>query len=601
MSAEVMAAVEEVLSLRPGVFLATIGGELLLLRRGLSHHSEAFGAPGAVKRAVLDLLARGACTTGELLAVGGPGEVPAFLGTLRAGGWIVTTVRHRGRDLYTMQPLCPESKAPEALPPDLVLSRFTVMRREGDGLVVESPLARARMLVHDARVMSLIGALVLPASPYAAPDSTPDAVAGSVPEAIAASVPVVGSVPVAVAGSVPDAVVGSVPDVVRRALPDAVWGALPDAAVRRVVRDLFRAGLVVAASGETGRDVEQWRPHELWFHARSRMGDGGYSGGFGRTTWAKGLHESLPARREPYPGPVVDLYRPDMATLRVSDRPLTAVVEERRSIREHDDEAPITADQLGELLYRCARVRHSFTREGVEYVSRPHPSGGSTYELELYPVVRRAAGLDPGMYHYDPHDHRLRLVRGPEPSVGRLLRTATSAAMMQAPPQVLLVVAARFGRLMLTYEELPYSLVLKHVGVLYQTMYLVATSMGLAACGLGAGEAGAFTEATGADYLTESSVGEFLLGSRPRDPSPDTSPERQNPPPATSPVRQNPAPATSPERPNPAPGTSPVRQNPPPATSPERPNPAPGTSPVRQNPAPATSHQGEDRGTTTAP
>jgi SagB-type dehydrogenase family enzyme len=67
---------------------------------------------------------------------------------------------------------------------------------------------------------------------------------------------------------------------------------------------------------------------------------------------------------------------------------------------------------------------------------------------------------------------------------------------------------------MWTYEEMPYAAILKHVGVLYQTMYLVATAMGLAACGLGAGEATAFADATGADPLVEGSVGEFILGSR---------------------------------------------------------------------------------------
>jgi SagB-type dehydrogenase family enzyme len=192
------------------------------------------------------------------------------------------------------------------------------------------------------------------------------------------------------------------------------------------------------------------------------------------------------------------------------------VVEDRRSIRAHDDAAPITADQLGELLYRCARTRSAVTRDGMEYLSRPHPAGGAAYELELYPVVRRVAGLAPGMYHYDSHEHRLRLVRAPGPEVGRLVQNAAAAAM--APmPQVLIVVAARFGRLMWAYEELAYALVLKHVGVLYQTMYLVATSMGLAGCALGGGDAMAFTEATGLDYTAESSVGEFMLGSSARD------------------------------------------------------------------------------------
>jgi SagB-type dehydrogenase family enzyme len=65
------------------------------------------------------------------------------------------------------------------------------------------------------------------------------------------------------------------------------------------------------------------------------------------------------------------------------------------------------------------------------------------------------------------------------------------------------------------YQSMAYALTLKHVGVLYQVMYCVATAMGLAACALGGGDSDAFAEATGLDYLAETSVGEFILGSRP--------------------------------------------------------------------------------------
>src|SRR5215470_14686816 len=53
---------------------------------------------------------------------------------------------------------------------------------------------------------------------------------------------------------------------------------------------------------------------------------------------------------------------------------------------------------------------------------------------------------------------------------------------------------------------------LKHVGVLYQTMYLTATAMGLAPCAVGGGNADLFAKATGLDPYSEASVGEFLLG-----------------------------------------------------------------------------------------
>jgi SagB-type dehydrogenase family enzyme len=446
--------------------------------QALSLAEEPLGTPDPVKRALLTRLAAGGGTRQELLAVPGAGsgtedDALCLIDALDAGGWLVSTVCFQDRDLYTMQPRAAPAGPPGGPVDDPVLSRFTVLRREADQILVESPLARAQMLVHDAEVTALVGGL-----------------AGGLPR------------PARPGAGCPG---------------DVTQGSFPAGVRDMIIRDLREAGLVVSRSrGEAERGASLWRPHELWFHARSRTGNGGYFGaGFGRTQWGKAVGEPPPVRRDPFPGPAVDLFRPDLARLRDDDRPLTAVLEERRSIRAHDDESPITAGQLGELLYRCARNRGSGSLDGMAYRGAPYPAGGGAYELELYPVVRRVCGLGQGVYHYDAHEHRLRLVAAPGPEAVRLLRGAIRAATMSAPPQVLIVLSARFGRLMWPYEELAYSLILKHVGALVQTMYLVATSMGLAACALGAGDSLAFTEVTGLDYTVESSVGEFALGSRP--------------------------------------------------------------------------------------
>ena len=81
---------------------------------------------------------------------------------------------------------------------------------------------------------------------------------------------------------------------------------------------------------------------------------------------------------------------------------------------------------------------------------------------------------------------------------------------------VLSILAARFQRLAWKYASIAYALILKHVGVVYQTMYLTGTAMDLAPCALGAGDADLFARAAGTDYYEESSVGEFLLGSTKR-------------------------------------------------------------------------------------
>ena len=106
------------------------------------------------------------------------------------------------------------------------------------------------------------------------------------------------------------------------------------------------------------------------------------------------------------------------------------------------------------------------------------------HELELYPIVHRCDGLEPGLYRYD----RLRASAGtpsvtpPAPGYPRC-RWRPSPPSMKQPPQVLLIVAARFQRMQWKYQSMAYNVILKNVGALYQTMYLVATAMGLAPCG----------------------------------------------------------------------------------------------------------------------
>jgi SagB-type dehydrogenase family enzyme len=94
-----------------------------------------------------------------------------------------------------------------------------------------------------------------------------------------------------------------------------------------------------------------------------------------------------------------------------------------------------------------------------------------------------------------------------------LLRdAAVSTAIAEDTLQVLLILTARFPRLAWKYQSIAYALTLKHVGVVYQTMYLAATAMGLAPCAVGGGDADLFARAAGTDYYLETSVGEFLLG-----------------------------------------------------------------------------------------
>lgn len=275
-----------------------------------------------------------------------------------------------------------------------------------------------------------------------------------------------------------------------------------------------------------------WDFHNLLFHSRSRLGRHDYLAiDHDIEQWS-----DFPVVKPPMSDQIVPLPRPNLGALISNDATLTEAIETRKSVRQYDDNHPITIEQLGELLYRTARIKELLSAEDwfgknwreqlsfeadIDYGElsrRPYPSGGAMYELEIYPVVRLCEGLSQGIYHYDALNHQLEQVIVTQDDIFALSGYGLLDLLKLnglGTPQVLLVITARFGRLFRRYRSVAYALVLKHVGVLQQNLYLVATNMGLAPCAIGGGDSDAFGQTVGLNYVEESAVGEFLLGSLP--------------------------------------------------------------------------------------
>jgi SagB-type dehydrogenase family enzyme len=81
-----------------------------------------------------------------------------------------------------------------------------------------------------------------------------------------------------------------------------------------------------------------------------------------------------------------------------------------------------------------------------------------------------------------------------------------------AAPQILITFAARFGRVSWKYSSIAYSLILKDVGVLMQTLYLMATDIGLGGCAIGITNIDLFAKMTGIEFHVEGPVGQFAIG-----------------------------------------------------------------------------------------
>jgi SagB-type dehydrogenase family enzyme len=337
-----------------------------------------------------------------------------------------------------------------------VLSRFAYCHRIEDEWILESPLSHAVVILHDIRAIAVLFLL-----------NQPQRVSD---------------------------VSGKVPDLSKK---DALL----------LFELLFNAG-VLSTADENNEALSQWEFHDLLFHTRSRTGR--HANPYGKTDRFVGKVKPPPILKPRMSGTKIRLYKPDIDRLCREDVPFIKVLEERCSKRKHGKSA-ITKTEVGEFLYRSARVRKVFKVNKFEFTNRIYPSSGAAYELELYLVINRCNGLASGLYHYSPLDHQLCRLSARTKAVDTLLKSAANTAHTKIP-QILIIVSARFPRMMWRYQSIAYSAILKDVGVLYQTFYLVATAMGLSACALGVGNSDLFSDAAGTNYYEETSVGEFMLG-----------------------------------------------------------------------------------------
>lgn len=436
----------------------------------------------AALRAVIDTLSGAGGSEGELVETvcrqGETSDISRFyyyLKRLDHHGWLVRSVLFEGSCLARSVPIA-ESAASEAglafaADSAYVLSRFAYCRVLDGETTLESPLSTHRIIFGHWLGLAMVGLLAAPVS--------------------------------------------------LRQLA-AAFPQISVAAIEGVCILLLAAGFIqptdsAGNSDESQNDsLQQWEFHDLLFHSRSRWGRNDMPAG--GTFRFRGQIEPLPACRPPASDDVITLFQPDIEELKNEDYPFSLIVEERRSVREYASQ-PLSLQQLGEFLYRTARVKQLHQpdiSQGRLYQcsQRPYPSGGAMYALELYLAVKNCQGLPPGLYRYEPLRHQLEKIVDLTPAVEQVIQEAQNATDRACTPQVLITMTARFQRTSWKYQSIAYSLILKEVGALYQTMYLVATAMDLAPCAIGSGHSDRLAQAAGLDYLIESAVGEFLLGSK---------------------------------------------------------------------------------------
>ena len=126
--------------------------------------------PPAVAEALLQLAAPGGDEErlADLVLAAGPKALAGWFYALQAladRGLVCRSVWANGRRLATLRSRSPSfTLAAPAVAPTVPyrLSRFAYLRRDGDAMVLESPLAHAQLVLHDAQVAALVSALASP-------------------------------------------------------------------------------------------------------------------------------------------------------------------------------------------------------------------------------------------------------------------------------------------------------------------------------------------------------------------------------------------------------------------------------------------------------
>jgi SagB-type dehydrogenase family enzyme len=349
----------------------------------------------------------------------------------------------------------------------LVLSRFAYMRRRGDEMVLESPRAGALFKFCDPQIATAIAVL-------------------------------------------------STPQPIKQWRRRADFPGVELLALLLDCQILLKVGAASTSRlrlAEGGQELVLWDFHDLLFHARST--EGRHANPLGGVYPFVGVIPPPPAVQPSWPGKTIDLRKFSAAPSEASS-PIATALRKRRSTRSFDDQRPITLTELSQFLDGTARVlsRSNATLDLDDggHTVRPYPSAGAAYELELYLTVNLCDGLARGFYHYDAGAHALAPISVATNELEALLAGAQYAMDAPAAPQILITIAARFGRVSWKYSSIAYALILKDVGVLTQTLYLMASDLELGGCAIGIANIDLFAKMTGIEFHVEGPVGQFAIG-----------------------------------------------------------------------------------------
>ncbi len=155
------------------------------------------------------------------------------------------------------------------------------------------------------------------------------------------------------------------------------------------------------------------------------------------------------------------------------------VIKNRRSSRSFNEE-PLSIEQLGLLLFGMSGI----TRRTSRMDFRTVPSAGGLYPIEIYPAINNVKDFDKGIYHYNIKNHELVFLKE-----GDFREGVANSCLNQAIAYysaVNFVWTAVIPRSKWKYSQRCYRYIYLDCGHIGQNFYLIAESLNLGACTIGA-------------------------------------------------------------------------------------------------------------------
>lgn len=178
----------------------------------------------------------------------------------------------------------------------------------------------------------------------------------------------------------------------------------------------------------------------------------------------------------------------------------------RRSARDFNGE-PIGLEAIANLLFHAAGIR-------ADGSSRPYPSGGARYPLEVYLLVLRGENdVPPGIYHYNLRENALEVLWKTDLLANDKLGEALVYPWSLRASAIVLVTAV-FERNQRKYGERGYRMILQESGHLGQNLYLVSEALGLGCCALSGYIDEIVDDLLNIDGFTESTIYALAIGKR---------------------------------------------------------------------------------------